>query len=83
MAISTHTNQELLDATRDAIFTITSGKHKEYTINGRTFTKLDLKDLRDQAAALELAVASETAPRRPSVGAFGNPSGGEGHSRCR
>jgi hypothetical protein len=67
------TDAALLEATRLAIDALTAGGASQYTLNGRSVTKLDLPVLWQQVATLERRVAA-TAGGGASVATFGRPA---------
>lgn len=69
------TDAELLDAIRQAIFDIVSGKVQSVTIGQQSFTRLDLDKLRAMKREYETEVSRATYgdtalinPQRPGVG---------------
>lgn len=58
----TYTDQQILDAAREAMFNIVSGGGQSYSINGRTFSALNLKDLESLIAYYERRIARQTTP---------------------
>lgn len=66
------TDQEILDALRTAFFEIASGSASSYTVNGKTWTALNLKDLEAAIDAYETRVNRRTR-RIFGVGVFREP----------
>jgi hypothetical protein len=54
------TNQQILDALRTAYFEIASGGVQSYTVNGRTYTSIDLDKLQKAISHYENLVARAT-----------------------
>ena len=73
MAVETHTDQEILDALRDALYGGLTRKAARITINGRTIESFSVPELIDAIKAFEGRVLSD-AQQRPSVGSFRSPS---------
>lgn len=59
--VGTGTDAELLEFTRAAIATITL-HGQSYTIRGRTYTRADLKELREQLTWLESRISATSGP---------------------
>ena len=64
----TPTDQELLDATIQQIYAITTRGFANMTVNERTSAMLSLKDLREQRSELEARVAASAASNRGNCG---------------
>ena len=73
MAVETHTDQEILDALRDALYGGLTRKAARITINGRTIESFSLAELMPLIREFEARVAP-AASRQPAVGSFGRPS---------
>ena len=67
------TDSALLEATRLAIDALTTGGASQYSIGGRSVTKLDLPALWQQVTTLERRVAA-AAGGGASVATFGRPA---------
>ena len=67
------TDAEILDALKTALYAIAVRGAKSYTIGDRTFTSLDLKELREQIAYYENKAAAAAGTNRPGVVRFRNP----------
>lgn len=63
--MASKTDAELLESTREAIDALTTGGVESYSLNGRSVTKLNLKELWDQVTTLEKRIS------RTSNGMFG------------
>lgn len=63
------TDAELLDAYKTAELAIVSGQTQAYTVNGRAWTGLSLKELRERIAELEQKIA-RSGRRVFAVGTF-------------
>ena len=68
------TNSEMLTSVRTAIAAVLAGGNSSYSINGRTFTRLDLDTLLRMEKEYAGRVASENAVVRPMVVRFNEPS---------
>jgi len=69
------TNQALLDQLKIALFNLVSGEHVSYTVNGRTFTKIDIDKLTTTIKFYENEVAKASRGSTFQVGGFGGPVG--------
>jgi len=77
MAITTYTDQEMLDITRKAIYDITSAERDETGTAGRKEVRLRLEALYKQEEKYEEKVskaARTTAQKKPVVVRFRSPS---------
>ena len=68
------TDLELLAATREAIDALTVKGAAAYTINGRSYTALDLNTLWAQVNRLERRLAQTNGRGRAAVARFRSPS---------
>lgn len=68
MATPTYTDAELLVEVRAAIASALA--NKSYSINGRSFTRQDLSQLRDMEKHYEAKIARTSGRTRPAVARF-------------
>jgi len=73
MAVTVRTDQEILDALRDALYSGAVRKGQDISINGRRISAFSIPELTTAIAVFENKVKSSQA-LRPAVASFGRPS---------
>lgn len=69
------TDQQTLDQLRIAFFNVSASEHAQYTVNGQTFTKIDIEKLENMITSYETRVARSSRGSVFGVLRNGGPAG--------